>query len=190
MRAAGIHGLVSLSCLGSNRFGSLAAYEQAEQVASHMTTVPDQNQHLAYLSQAVGVNNMQLLANRIGYDGPLELLSMWTCLFGGPTLRLFTRIEAKVTSKVMLERASCSQSMRTREQRKVEHDSRTLRAPCRAPSLACAITPCRRGWAIARRTAWRRTQPFSCPWLPLRCCHREWFHFLPEIIEIIAGGLG
>ena len=139
MRAAGIHGLVSLSCLGSNRFGSLAAYEQAEQVTNHMTTVPDQNQHLACLSQAVGVNNMQLLANRIGYDGPLELLSMWTCLFGGPTLRLFTRIEARVTSKVMVERASCSQSMRTREQRQVEHDSRTLRAPCRATSMACAI---------------------------------------------------
>ncbi len=86
MRAAGIRGLVSLAVLGGRHFVSLAPYEQAELVELHSETVPDQGKHLKRLSESLGVRSMPDLANKLGYDGPLELLSMWACLFGGKQL--------------------------------------------------------------------------------------------------------
>ena len=43
------------------------------------------------------------LANKLGYDGPLELLSMWACLFGG---KQFLGVASKgFHSSVLVERA-------------------------------------------------------------------------------------
>ena len=86
MRAAGIRSLVSLAVLSGRHFVSLAPYEQAELVKVHSETVPDQGKHLQRLSDSFGVHSMPDLANKLGYDGPLELLSMWACLFGGKQL--------------------------------------------------------------------------------------------------------
>ena len=87
MRAAGIRGLVSLAVLGGRHFVSVAPYEQAELVEQHSQTVPDQGNHLQRLSDSLGVRSVPELANKLGYDGPFELLSMWACLFGAKQLR-------------------------------------------------------------------------------------------------------
>jgi hypothetical protein len=103
MRAAGIHGLVSLSRLGGHRFLSLAPYESAEAVGQHMETVPDQGRHLQRMANSVGEATMPGLASKLGYDGPLELLSMWTCLFGSSALAGVAKRGLDTT--VVLERA-------------------------------------------------------------------------------------
>ena len=82
MRAEGIRGLVSLVALGGGRYVSLAPFVLAEAVDKHSDTVPDQGKHLERFANLLGVRSMPELANRLGYDGPLELLSMWACLFG------------------------------------------------------------------------------------------------------------
>ena len=92
MRAAGIPCLLSLSCLGARRFSSLRPFELAEQVVSHMACVPDESEHLLHLSQAFGASDMSSLGHKLGYDGPLELLSMWLCLFGNNSLSAITRM--------------------------------------------------------------------------------------------------
>ena len=86
MRAAGIRSLVSLAALGGRRYISLAPYELAEAVEQHSHTVPDQSNHLQRLAKSLGVSSMPDLAGKLGYDGPLELLSMWACLFGSKQL--------------------------------------------------------------------------------------------------------
>ena len=75
MRAEGIRGLISLALLGAHRCVTLAPHELAEAVQQHSDTVPGQCNHLRRLATSLGVSSMSNLANQLGYDGPLELLS-------------------------------------------------------------------------------------------------------------------
>jgi len=105
MRAAGIRGLVSLAALGGHRYVSLAPYELAESVGRHCKTVPDQGGHLVRIANLLGVSTMPALANALGYDGPLELLSMWACLFGG---KQFVGVADKALNANMALECACS----------------------------------------------------------------------------------
>ena len=86
MRAEGIRGLISLVLLGGHRYVTLAPNEHAEAVQQHSDMVPGQCNHLQRLAKSLGVSSMPDLAGKLGYDGPLELLSMWACLFGSKQL--------------------------------------------------------------------------------------------------------
>jgi len=86
MRAEGIRGLISLVLLGGHRYVTLAPHELAEAVQQHSDTVPGQCNHLRRLATSLGVSSMSNLASQLGYDGPLELLSVWASLFGSKQL--------------------------------------------------------------------------------------------------------
>jgi len=79
MRCHGIPGLLAI------RFGTPAGekYDEANSLAEFANWVPDESRHLERLGQLFSVTTLHMLAVELGYDGPLELLSMWLCLFCG-----------------------------------------------------------------------------------------------------------
>ena len=79
MRAHGIPGLLAIRML--DPAGS--KYEEANLLAEFARWVPDESRHLERLGQLFSVDTLPNLAIALGYDGPLELLSMWLCLFCG-----------------------------------------------------------------------------------------------------------
>ena len=64
----------------------VARMKSAERVAVHPTYCSDKHSLLELHVAACGKTNMWEFAESLSYDGPMELLSMWTYLFSGGTL--------------------------------------------------------------------------------------------------------
>jgi hypothetical protein len=82
MRSHGISGLVALQEL-RDPSAPLLPYEKASLLTEFAMWVPDESRHLVRLGRLFGVPTLPGLAGALGYSGPLELLSMWLCLFCG-----------------------------------------------------------------------------------------------------------
>lgn len=79
MRAAGIPSLL----LGVDGLRGSAGRKdiEAEKVAVFCTHVPDQGDWLNCLAKHYGQTTLLGLVNRMSYQEPIELLSMYTCLY-------------------------------------------------------------------------------------------------------------
>jgi hypothetical protein len=88
MRFRNISGLVQVRPVGRGPGAEklAARMEYAERVAVHSKYCADKHSLLELYAAACSKTNMWELAGSLSYNGPLELLSMWTCLFGGSTL--------------------------------------------------------------------------------------------------------
>ena len=79
MRSHGIPGLLAIKLLAPAGL----KYEDANLLAELARWVPDASRHLERLGQLFSVDTLPKLAIALRYNGPLELLSMWLCLFCG-----------------------------------------------------------------------------------------------------------
>jgi hypothetical protein len=79
MRSHGITGLLAIRTTAPEG----AKYEEANSLAEFANWVPDESRHLERLGQLFSVDTLPELAIALAYDGPMELLSMWLCLFCG-----------------------------------------------------------------------------------------------------------
>ena len=94
MRRSGIQRLVDVrvaGCEGDEPYLQYAAQRVAfhAQLCTHCRYAADAHGLLQHCGNVLGVQTVWELAQRLGYTGPIELLSMWLCLLGGaPSVRL------------------------------------------------------------------------------------------------------
>ena len=91
MRRSGIQRLVDVrvaGCGGDEPYLQYAAQRVAfhAQLCTHCRYAADAHGLLQHCGNVLGVQTVWELAQRLGYTGPIELLSMWLCLLGGGTL--------------------------------------------------------------------------------------------------------
>lgn len=83
MRSHGIPGLLATGEVGAVSGAVSAPFANAHLLAEFGRWVPDESCHLVRLGALFSVSTVHDLANALHYNGPLELLSMWLCLFCG-----------------------------------------------------------------------------------------------------------
>jgi hypothetical protein len=84
MRLHGIDGLVFPGPTAS--VPELCQMARANHVDVFVESVPDTCGHLPHLSRLLAAPTMYELADALKYTGPIELLSMWLCIFGSAEL--------------------------------------------------------------------------------------------------------
>jgi hypothetical protein len=92
MRVSGIERLGEVRAVGHTGDGLTyaarvdAQHAQAELISEHGRRVPDKKGLLAWCGSALGASTVWELARGLEYDGPVEMLSGWLCLFSSPEL--------------------------------------------------------------------------------------------------------
>ena len=82
MRYQGIKELTVVSEVDEVRgVPGFADHLQAEEVTRFSLSYPDMNCWLLRMAKFLQANNISMLKSKLQYDGPIELLSMWLCLY-------------------------------------------------------------------------------------------------------------
>ena len=82
MRYQGIKELTVVSEVDEVRsVPGFADHVQAEEVNRFSVSYPDMNCWLLRMAKFLQADNISMLKAKLQYDGPIELLSMWLCLY-------------------------------------------------------------------------------------------------------------